>query len=172
MGTGATQPPRVGPVSSWDQLGSSSGEIWESPGTPMPGWRPGVKCGAAPGRWIRPVPARGPSLGSLGQTPPVSVEQEVPDLARGTQGLPRKRSLLGRSQEGAEGAGSGPAGRKGGHEAEPQWGGCPGQSRGQHWPRGGGVCWAISPTPTHRVSGPATTSFLGKLTGALGPTRR
>lgn len=25
---------------------------------------------------------------------------------------------------------------------------------------------------THRVSGPATTSFLGKLTGALGPTRR
>lgn len=64
------------------------GEIWESPGTPVLGWRPGAVPASrgSPRAWIRPHPCSRNTVGPLGQDGAVSPAGTSRDA-----GTPRKR---------------------------------------------------------------------------------
>lgn len=141
-----------------------------------------VKCGAAPGWWMEPVPAPEPPLGSLEQTRTEQGRQEpsrwlgMPNPAPGTRGQPGSALLLADAKKGPRVPESGPAERKGGHEAEPQRGGCPGQSPGPSRaapvPGAGGGCArpALPPAPQHPQGFGSGHHFLPwKADGGFGP---
>lgn len=111
MGIGDMQPFWVDPGNISDQLGSFSGEIWESPSTPMLGWRPGAEgqvwgCsrvvdGTCPCSRATPgIPGADQDGAGKARAQPVAGDAKS---STGDTRTTWKRSLVGRSREGAKG---------------------------------------------------------------------